>query len=113
MLCFILFVLLLSLLLSGCASSPPAIPVCTELTLKRAYCVNTVTSDEFYVDDEHTLNGSTYWEMRPTMVLLPYSSWVQLKRWIITECALTKACDERISSWNRTLDAVDKMTEEK
>jgi hypothetical protein len=75
--------------------------------------VNTITSDEFYIDDEHPFNGSTYWEMRPTMVLLPFSSWIELKRWIIKECAVTRACDEAVSSWDRTLKTVDDITKGK
>lgn len=99
-------------LLTSCATSPPDIPICTELTINRAYCVHTLSNDEFYFDDTHKLNGQTYWEARPTLLLMPWQSWVQLKAWIIAECKATGHCAE-ISSWDRTIQTIDQLTKGK
>jgi hypothetical protein len=75
--------------------------------------VKTVSGTEFEVNDKLKLDGKTYWEMRPEMILMPYTSWVKLKAWIIKECKVTGACDSRISSWDRTLETIDEMTKHK
>lgn len=83
-------------------------PVCVEIHPAKAYCVNTMTSEEFKIDDESKFEGKTYWEMRPTMLLLPASSWAKLKTYIITQCKQTGQCDKSVSSWSRTIENVDK-----
>lgn len=104
---------LLFVLLTSCATSPPDIPVCTELTLDRAYCVHTISGNEFVFDETHPVDGKTFWEARPTMLLMPYTSWVKLKTWIIQECKITGTCNSEISSWDRTLDRIESIVIEK
>jgi len=98
---------LLSLLIS-CGTTPPDIPLCTEITPDRGYCINTISSTEFEVNDTELLNGKTWWESRPLMIYMPTSSWVELKKFIIKICKKTKRCDKSISSWNRTVGIIDK-----
>lgn len=94
--------------LAGCASAPPDIPVCVEIHMAKGYCVNTISATEFEVTDEKKLDGQSWWEARPTMLMLPYQSWAKLKTYIITQCKRTGACDKEITSWERTINSVDK-----
>jgi len=105
--------LILCFLLSGCAVAVPKTPICTEISPIRAYCVNTVTSEEFYIDDTHKFEGKSYWEQRQQMLLLPASSWVEIKKFIIKICKQSNKCDTQIGSWNRTVDAIDKQLSSK
>ena len=109
----ILSVLSLSLALSACMTAPPDVPVCVEITQERGYCVRTLSAVEFPVDDKHLLDGRTWWDSRPTMLMLPYSSWAKLKTYIITQCKRTGACDKEITSWERTIQSVDQAVETK
>lgn len=104
--------LLLAFLVS-CSTKIPKVPVCTELSLSRAYCVNTVTSEEFYFDDQNKFEGKTYWEARPTMLMIPASSWEKIKVFIIEVCKKTKKCDTEIATWERTVNGIDTQIKKK
>lgn len=101
--------LLFALLISSCAVTPPDVPLCTELAPNRGYCVNTISSVEYEVTDEKPLNGKTWWEMRPYMILMPIESWAEIKAFIIKICKKSKKCSgPNIANWERTVDAIDK-----
>jgi hypothetical protein len=102
-----------SSLLTSCATSPPDIPICVEITPSRGYCINTISSTEFEVNDHNLMNGVSWWHARPSMLMLPASSWAKLKVYIITQCKQTGACDKEVSNWERTVNAVDKTLENK
>lgn len=97
------------IILSGCSVTVPAVPLCAELSPTSGYCINTLTSEEFRVDEEHPYQGQTWWQMRPTMVHLPAQSWAKLKTFIIQVCAKTKKCNENLGSWDRTVKGIDEM----
>ena len=97
----------------GCATAPPAIPVCTEITMSKAYCINTMTSEEFYIDDTNKMDGKTYWELRPMMLLLMPTSWAKLKTYIITQCHNTGKCDKAVGGWERTIQSIDNAVRKK
>lgn len=98
----------LSLLLTSCATPPPNVPVCTEITPERGSCVMTMTGKEFIVDEEHPYKGKTWWEMRVANLQMPVASWVEIKSWIIKVCKTNKnMCDKAVGSWDRTLGTVD------
>lgn len=99
--------------LTNCQTAPPAVPVCVEITMSRGFCVNTISSEEFYVDDTKTLDKMTWWQLRPSMIMMPASSWAKLKTYIIAQCKRTGACDKEITSWNRTIETIDKAVETK
>lgn len=106
-------VILFSSLLSACAGSPPDVAVCTEVTMTRGTCVKTVSGEAFDIDDEHMITLPTgekvsWWQIRPYMLQLPYYEWAKLKAWIIKTCKQTKQCDESITSWQRTVETIDK-----
>lgn len=104
---------LLSSLAISCQTAPPDIPVCVELTMSRGYCVNTISSTEYEVNDFNKLDGKTWWEARPSMLMMPATSWAKLKTYIITQCKRTGSCDKEITSWERTINSVDKAVENK
>ena len=65
--------------LTSCATSPPDIPACIEITMSRGYCINTISAKEFEVNETTKLDGKSWWEARPSMIMLPASSWAKLK----------------------------------
>lgn len=109
---FALFALSLNLLTS-CAVKPPDVPVCVETRIDQGYCTNTISDKEFFVDETNKLNGKTWFEMRPTMIQVPASSWVEIKAFVIKACKKMKSCEEQVSSWERKVETVDKKLEEK
>ncbi len=101
----------LSLLIS-CASVPD-IPVCTEISLSRGWCTNTISDQEFFIDElrPHSFTGKkedakTWWELRPYMVYVPFPSWAELKAYIIKQCKRTN-CKEYVASWERKIQGLD------
>jgi hypothetical protein len=84
-----------------------------ELDIQRGWCTHTLTAREFHVDSENyyvTPDGERYswWQMRPLMIHVPYQSWVEIKKYIIAECRRNKRCGEKVSSWDRTIESIDK-----
>jgi len=106
--------ILLSLLISSCAVTPPDVPLCTELSIKKAYCINTLSSKEFEISDTSKFNGKTWWEVRPLMIHLPVDSWVEIKKFIIKICKKSRKCkNKHITSWDRTVNTIDKRMTKK
>lgn len=104
----------LSLLLTSCATPPPNVPVCAEITPERGSCVMTMTGQEYEINETNKLNGKTWWEQRPAMLLMPASSWAAIKAWIIKTCKTNKnMCDKAVGSWDRTLNTVDSNIKKK
>lgn len=114
------FALSLSLQISGCAVAPPDGPVCTEIELTRGWCTNSISNTEFYIDDKHPWSPTgdpkdamTWWELRPTMVMLPYQMWVKVKVFIIEICAKTNQCSSLSKSWDRSVNGMDQQLDQK
>ena len=89
--------------LISCASVP-AVPVCTEITPFKGWCTNTITDEEYYVDDEHKLFDMTWWELRPSMVMVPAQSWTQIKSSFIKLCKKNGNCNRDIDKWERKFE---------
>ena len=98
--------LLLNILVS-CAT-PPDVPACVEITPSKAWCTNTISDKEFYIDDTNKYNSKTYWELRPAMVHLPPDSWAKLKAYIIKMCKQHNQCQGDIAKWERKITIIDK-----
>jgi hypothetical protein len=94
-------------LLSACALNPPDVPVCFEINMTRGGCVKTMSGERFEISETKKFEGRTWWEIRPAMIMLPASSWTQLRSWIIKVCKKTGQCDEAVSSWDRTVETID------
>ena len=102
---WISFVALLSLI-SSCASVPD-VPVCTEISMQKGFCVYTLSDKEMIVDNENTLDGKTWWDMRTSMILVPVDSWAEIKSYIIKMCKKHGSCDKEVANWNKKVDSLD------
>lgn len=105
--------ILIFLFLLSCAAKVPDTPICIELEPTRGYCIKTISSEEYYWDEENKKNGQTFWEAKPYMLLLPLESWFEIKTFIISICKKSNKCDKEIASWERTVNSIDKKVEEK
>ena len=103
-----LFASLFVLLISSCGTTPPDTPFCTEINPSTGFCVNTISSKEFIVDDENLFEGKTWWEIRPFMILMPIESWTKIKAFIIKICKRSNKCSSSITNWERTVKIIDK-----
>ncbi len=103
--------LLLSLLLGGCATIPD-VPVCVELSPVKGFCTNTVSDKDYVIDEQNPIKlpgddePKTWWQRRPFMVLVPVTSWKELKAYIIKQCKRTD-CDQYIKSWDRKITELE------
>lgn len=99
-----LLLLLISLLIfvASCASVPN-VPLCAEINLGKGTCTYTVTGVNVIVDDEHPLDGLTWFDIRSRALTVPATSWAKLKAFLIKMCKQNK-CDTDISSWDRDLN---------
>lgn len=87
---------------------PPDAPFCTEITPDRGYCVWSVSGRDMEVNETNKLEGKTWWELRPTMIRMPISTWKAYKAFIIKTCKKNKKmCDKAISQWERTVHQID------
>lgn len=103
-----LSVISLSLLISGCAVTPPDVPLCTEISPNRGFCVNTISSKEFEINDTQLYNEKSWWDLRPLMIYMPSDSWKEIKSFIIKVCKMSKKCKHKqVSSWERTVKTID------
>lgn len=90
----------------SCASVPD-VPVCYEVNMATGFCTYTISDKDFYITDEIKYDGKTWFDMRPELVMLPASSYAELKSYIIKSCKNNKACKDNIGSWERKLNALD------
>lgn len=93
--------LLLASVVNNCASVPD-VPICAEISISRGVCTYTVSGKNVEVDDEHLLEGQTWFDIRSKVLSVPASSWAQIKSWMIKQCKQNK-CNIDISSWDREL----------
>lgn len=113
--------LLLSQLLTSCATTPPNVPVCVELNPFRGGCVKVITGEKFLIDDEHLftmkIDGKDqklgWWDVRPYMVQLPPDSYSQFKAFVKKICKKTGECDKEVSSWENSFDNIDDQLKSK
>ena len=101
---------MLSLLGSGCASTPD-VPICIEINPHKGWCTYTVSDKEFYVDEVNKLKTKrglkSWWEIRPYVIKIPFDSWTKIKASFIKNCKLNKQCSKTIRSWEKKLDKLD------
>lgn len=99
------------LFFGGCAGLPPDEPLCTEITHERGYCVRMMSGKDFEINETEKFKGMTWWEMRPYMIQMPPQTWKELKTWIIKICKNNSQCDDAVSSWERTVEKIDKQAQ--
>lgn len=106
--------LLLGFLASACTSlKVPDDPVLVEISPRKAFAVWTVTDKSQYVDDFNLLDGKTYWDLRPTLVLLPPKTWKDIKVFIIDSCKMLDTCQKDIAKWQKKIDSIDEQLNKK
>lgn len=91
----------------------PDFPACVELGMGKGYCVKVISGEEFIVDEDHKFQEKTFFEMRPSMIMIPPQSWVDIKTFIIKICKKTKKCQQEVSSWDRSIQNIDNKLVEK
>lgn len=105
------FALLFALLISGCASVPD-VPICVELSPVKGFCTNTISDKDYDIDEQHPVQlpgddkPKTWWARRPYMVLIPATSWAELKAYIIKQCKRNN-CDSYVKSWDRKINELN------
>lgn len=92
----------LSLFLSSCASVPN-VPICAEVNLSRGVCTYTASSKNIIVDDEHPLDGLTWFDIRTKSLTVPAASWAKIKEFLIKQCK-KQGCNVDVSQWDRDLN---------
>lgn len=106
--------ILLPLLSLSCAVKPPDSLMCVEMSMTRGECIKIVSGQKIRIDETNKYNGQTWWEMRPTNLVLPASSWSEQKKFLIKLCKKNKnMCDKEISSWDRSIQHIDENLVEK
>lgn len=91
----------LSIFANSCATIPD-VPICAEVTLSKGICAYTISKKTVTVDDDHPLEGQTWFDMRAKVLAVPATSWAKVKAWMIKICKQQR-CDVDISSWDRDL----------
>ncbi len=79
----------------------------------KGYCVKVISGEEFIVDETNKLNEKSWFDSRPSMIMLPPDSWAEIKKFIIKICKKTKRCQEEVSSWDRSIKNIDEKLVEK
>ena len=103
-----LSLMLLYLCVTSCANvSTLDKPVCVEHSMKEGHCITIIGGKKTLVNEENKLDGQTWYEMRPYFILVPPSTWAAIKKYIIKMCKQTNQCDQNITSWDRTIQALD------
>jgi hypothetical protein len=81
-----------------------------ELDISKAFCTTPISGKDQIIDDTHLLEGKTYWDIRPTMILIPPSSYAAIKSFILKQCKRNPdMCDKEIPAWDRATESVDKQ----
>lgn len=83
----------LSSLVLSC-TKPPDIPICLSLDEQRGYCIYTISDKEFYVDADRLFESKNWEQVKATSLILPASSWMELKKYILKMCKQSKSCME-------------------
>lgn len=113
--------ILLSFLLSSCAS-PPDVPICIPLSMGKGWCTYTISDKEFIVDNlTNGINKSgepctlsienkecfNWLSTEGSTVRVPAYSWAKIKAFIIKICKQHNECAKDITSWTRKADRIN------
>lgn len=66
-----------------------------------------ISGEEYYINDKNTINGKTWWEIRPTFIQVPAESWAGIKAFIIKMCNKHKECSREVGTWERSVTNID------
>jgi FKBP-type peptidyl-prolyl cis-trans isomerase 2 len=68
--------------------------------MSKGICTKTVSGTNVIVDDDHPLEGQTWFDMRIRTLSMPAESWAKIKAYMIKMCKQHK-CNVDISTWDR------------
>jgi hypothetical protein len=54
----------------------------------------------------------TWWELRPTLLLVPSSSYAAMKAYIVKMCK-KQNCDSKVGAWERRVEKIDQRINER
>lgn len=91
----------------------PDVPIAVEITPERALFVHIMSGKAYEVNEKTKYEGRTWWETRPSVVVMPASSWKELKVFIITMCQKTKRCGKEVQNWDRSVEIIDTTINER
>jgi len=96
-------------ILSSCSSIKELdVPFCVEVNINKGFCTTPISGKDQWVDDVNLLEGKSWWEMRPTMILIPPTTYAALKSFIIKQCKKNPdMCYKEIPSWDRATTVID------
>lgn len=106
--------IILLLFAASCATKPPDSLMCVEMSLDRGECIKIISGQKVRIDEDHKYQGKTWWEMRPTNLVIPDFSWAEQKKFFLKLCKKNKSlCDKEVSGWDRTVEHIDSQLDEK
>ena len=97
------------LLVASCSLTPPNVPVCREKDIDRGRCTKIVSGESFSVSETEKFEGKTWYELRPFFILVPISSWVELKSYIVKMCEKYKNCQSSDTNATETIKSIDSI----
>jgi hypothetical protein len=100
---------------SGCSSIQELDkPFCVELNITKGFCTTPLSGKDQIIDDKNLLEGKSWWDMRPTMIMIPPSTYSAIKSFIIKQCKKhPDTCDREIPAWDRASKNIDSQMKSK
>jgi hypothetical protein len=80
-----------------------------ELNIAKAYCTTIISGKGFYISDQEKFEDKSWFEQRHEMLLVPVSTWVEIKKYLIMNCKKSRKCSNNISSWDRGIQNIDEQ----
>lgn len=63
-------------------------PVCTQINPSKGGCTYLISDIDFFVSDEELYEGKTWFELKQEMILVPISTWSEIKKYLLKNCKL-------------------------
>ncbi len=79
-------------LLTSCAQVPD-VKACVEISATRGWCSNTISEQEAFYD------GQAWQDIRYQSLIIPASSWGELKAYILKQCKKNQDCLKSLTLW--------------
>lgn len=89
---------ILFVILQSCAHSPPDEIVCLDLG-DKGFCTRMISDQEFYVE------GSSWETMKRGSVLMPATSYAEIKKYLLIQCKRDSRCD--INLFEKKMEILD------
>lgn len=92
----------------------PDVPVCREHDIDKGRCTHIVSGKKFLINEEKKFKDAdgvekTWFELRPYFILVPISSWAEIKAFFIRVCNKFKNCEQEGTNPEETIKNIDSM----